>query len=83
MSMHGEFKLFCWVLNRSTSPFSIRIPKSETVGHLKQAIKAKMELDGLASDLVLWKVSGFKNDLIKKLTPARFLSPTTATSRLQ
>ncbi|KAF8329796.1 uncharacterized protein EI90DRAFT_3155212 [Cantharellus anzutake] len=49
-------KLFGWVLDKSSNPFSVTIAKSETIDDLKDAIKKKIGLDGLASDLVVWRV---------------------------
>ncbi|KAF8230515.1 hypothetical protein L208DRAFT_121499 [Tricholoma matsutake] len=54
------FKLFCWILNKSDSPFSVEIGKSKTVDHLKKAIKKEKEpeLDHLAApSLDIWKLS--------------------------
>jgi hypothetical protein len=55
----NQFRLFCWILDWSNQPFSVKIGKRETVDELKEAIKKKKkpELDHLAADtLVVWKV---------------------------
>jgi len=53
----SSFKFFCWVLERSLNSFPVEIANSETVGDLKEEIKGKMDIDGPASNLDLWKVS--------------------------
>ncbi|KAF9344808.1 hypothetical protein BGX26_003865, partial [Mortierella sp. AD094] len=53
------FTLFCLVDGDAT-PFSIKIPSSDTVDSLKDAIKVKKspEFDDIAADkLALWHVS--------------------------
>jgi hypothetical protein len=53
-----SIKLFCLV-QKETTPFPVVINRDETVGDLKDAIKAKKapELDSWAADkLRLWKV---------------------------
>ena len=59
MGSDNEFRPFCWVLNQSKTPFSVKIGKNETVDDLKKAIKKEMDpLPGLSSaTLTLWKVS--------------------------
>jgi Crinkler effector protein N-terminal domain len=55
-----QFKLWCWILNKSDKYFSVKIGKGETIDDLKEAIKNKEEpeLDHLAAgSLLLWKVS--------------------------
>jgi hypothetical protein len=55
-----KVKLFYWVLNKSTSIFSVKIEKSETVDQLMKMIKKaeKPELDHLAvATLKIRKVS--------------------------
>jgi len=54
--------LFCWVLDVSSSAFSVDIEHSITVGHLKDAILEKKSVTFAnldADQLKLWKVSGF------------------------
>ncbi|KAF8240839.1 hypothetical protein L208DRAFT_1383802 [Tricholoma matsutake] len=55
-----EFKLFCWILNKSDRPFPVNIARSETVGDLQKVIKKEWDnaLAGIdAGMLNLWKVS--------------------------
>jgi hypothetical protein len=55
-----ELKLFCWVLERSTSAFPVNMQEDETVGDLKDEIKRKNPnmFHGIdAAQLDLWKVS--------------------------
>jgi PB1 domain. len=54
-----EFKLFCWVLNDSDRPFSVKVGKGETVDDLKKTLKREKEytFSGIDSDaLDVWKV---------------------------
>ena len=55
-----KFKLFCWVLTKSKTPFSVTIEHDQAVDELKDAIKEKKPatFDGIdADDLLLWRVS--------------------------
>jgi len=58
--LDDQFGLFCWVLNKSDRPFSVKIGKSETVDGLKKVIKKEKEhsLVGIdANTLNIWEVS--------------------------
>jgi Crinkler effector protein N-terminal domain len=55
-----QFKLWCWILNKSDRHFSVKIGKGETVDDLKKMIKdqKKHALAGIDADtLDIWKVS--------------------------
>lgn len=55
-------KLFCWILDKSESPFSVDVAHDVTVDDLKKAIMNEKThaLAGLDADqLTLWKVSDF------------------------
>ena len=55
-------KLFCWIIDKSESPFSVDVANDDTVGDLKNAVMKKkyLTLAALESDqLTLWKVSDF------------------------
>jgi hypothetical protein len=55
-----KFNLFCWILNKSDSPFSVEIEMNKTVDALKKRIKKEKEhaLAGIDADtLDIWKVS--------------------------
>jgi hypothetical protein len=54
-------KLFCWILDKSGSPFPVDIEESGSVGDLKKAmVKENPQMFGNvdAPQLRLWKVSG-------------------------
>jgi hypothetical protein len=54
-------KLFCWILDKSASPFPVDIEESGSVGDLKKAmVKENPNMFGNvdAPQLKLWKVSG-------------------------
>ena len=53
-------KLFCWILDKSESPFPVDVAHDDTVGDLKKKIMNENSdaLAGLDADqLTLWKVS--------------------------
>ncbi|KAF8228040.1 hypothetical protein L208DRAFT_1293576, partial [Tricholoma matsutake] len=55
-----ELTLFCWILNKSNSPFPVLIGKSKTVAELKVMVKKKKEngLVGIdADEFRIWKLS--------------------------
>ena len=50
----------CWILNKSNTPFSVKVEKSDTVDELKEVIMKEKEytLVGIDADsLDIWKVS--------------------------
>jgi hypothetical protein len=57
-----KMKLFCWIIGKSSSPFTVDLGKDDTVYDLKEAVMMKkpITLAGLEADqLTVWKVSDF------------------------
>ena len=55
-------KLFCWILDKTESPFSVNIANNDTIDDLKDAIFKKNPITLASVDahqLALWKVSHF------------------------
>jgi len=60
IGLDNKFKLWCWILNKSTKPFLVEIGMSEAVGDLKKVIKKKKKHTFFGIDPVtldIWKVS--------------------------
>jgi Crinkler effector protein N-terminal domain len=65
----SDLQLNCWVFGDETqNVFPVKVPKTETVGHLKKAIKEENPDFGeiAARSLVLWKVSILANRSLKE-----------------
>jgi len=64
IGLDDEFKLFCWVLGQSDTPFSVKIGKGETVHDLKKMLKKEKEqafADIGFDELNIWKVSNWSS----------------------
>ena len=59
ISSGNEFKLGCWFLDQSTTPFVVIVKKNATVHELKILIKKEKKHPLPAHTLNLWKVNMF------------------------
>ena len=59
ISSDNEFKLGCWFIHQSTTPFVVIVKKNATVHELKILIKKENEHPLPAHSLDVWKVNMF------------------------
>jgi hypothetical protein len=69
ISTMDDYNLFVYIVGLDNTPFTVRIPRSKTVGDLKKAIlneNPNVLKDWDAAQLTLYKVSLLDDDSLKK-----------------